>query len=141
MRVLFSWLSIIFQSAPLGQFLTHSMHRIHSVPFSRFLEFSVVRSLLCCFSSCENTEIEKENTNVNASNILMIIQINCAIFRFPVYLRRLRLCFIKECTSFSRQLLKIQATATHREQHYKNKNSRNCFSTGLLNLLHYNLSF
>ena len=32
--------------APLGQFFTHSMHKIHSVPFSRFLELSVTSTFI-----------------------------------------------------------------------------------------------
>ena len=33
-------------SASFGQFLTHSMHRMHSVPFSRFLELSVTSTFI-----------------------------------------------------------------------------------------------
>ena len=32
--------------AAFGQFLTHSMHKIHSVPFSRFLELSVTSTFI-----------------------------------------------------------------------------------------------
>ena len=34
------------QSAFFGQFFTHSMHRIHSVPFLRFLELSVTSTFI-----------------------------------------------------------------------------------------------
>lgn len=34
------------QSAFLGQALTHSMHKIHSVPFFRFLELSVISTFI-----------------------------------------------------------------------------------------------
>ena len=34
------------QSAPLGQFLTHSIQRIHSVPFFLFLELSVTSTFI-----------------------------------------------------------------------------------------------
>ena len=34
------------QSAFLGQVLTHSMHKIHSVPFFRFLELSVISTFI-----------------------------------------------------------------------------------------------
>lgn len=34
------------QSAFLGQVLTHSMHKIHSVPFFRFLELSIISTFI-----------------------------------------------------------------------------------------------
>lgn len=34
------------QSAFLGQVLTHSIHKIHSVPFFRFLELSVISTFI-----------------------------------------------------------------------------------------------
>ena len=34
------------QSAPFGQFLAHSIHKIHSVPFSLFLELSVTSTFI-----------------------------------------------------------------------------------------------
>ena len=34
------------QSAFLGQVLTHSIHKIHSVPFFRFLELSIISTFI-----------------------------------------------------------------------------------------------
>ena len=37
---------VLHHKAPFGQFLTHSMHKMHSVPFSRFLELSVTSTFI-----------------------------------------------------------------------------------------------